>query len=249
MAATQLSPSLTTTKQAAWTATVALVAIAYFAVMIAALHVLRPDRNPIQQPTSEYAVGPYGWLMTSAFFSMSVASFALVLGLSQGVSPPARSRLGLGLLGLWAAGVLVAMTFPIDPDGAPRTLAGTIHRINGPLAFLSLTAGILLVSWRFQHDDTWRPFHRPALLLSLLMLAVFVATPLSIATGLGVAGLAQRVLLAATVTWFLLTAARLRSVALGSVTACRAAGGRAPPRRRPWRPRKRCGRCYTEPVG
>ena len=219
MAATQLAPSLPTRKQVAWTATVGLVAIAYFAVIIAALHVLRPDLNPIQRPTSEYAVGPYGWLMTSAFFSMSVASFALVLGLSQGVPPPARSRLGLALLGLWSVGVLIAMTFPIDPDGAPPTLAGTIHRIDGPLAFLSLTAGILLVSRRFRHDDTWRPLHRPALLLSLLMLAMFVATPLSLATGLGLAGLAQRVLLAATVTWFLLTAARLRSAALGSVSA------------------------------
>ena len=54
-------------------------------------HVFRRERcrlacaaselNPIQRPTSEYAVGPYGWLMTSAFFSLSVASFALVHGL------------------------------------------------------------------------------------------------------------------------------------------------------------------------
>jgi hypothetical protein len=213
MAATHLSPSLPTRKQATWTATVALVAIAYFAAIIAALHVLRPDHNPIQRPTSEYAVGPHGWLMASAFFSMSVASFALVLGLSRGVPPPVRSRLGLGLLGLWGAGVLIAMTFPIDPDGAPQTLSGTIHRVNGPLAFLSLTAGILLVSRRFRHDDTWRPLHRPGLLLSLVMLAMFVATPLSLAAGLGVAGLAQRISLAAAVTWFLLTAGRLRSVA------------------------------------
>lgn len=213
MSAIHLSPSLPRMRQVAWAATVALVAIAYFAAIIVALHVLRPDRNPIQRPTSEYAVGPYGWLMTSAFFSMSAASFALVLGLSHGVSAPARSRLGLGLLGLWGVGVLIAMTFPIDPDGATPTLAGTIHRITGPLAFLSLTAGILLVSRHFKHDDAWRPLHRPALILSLLMLAMFVAMPLSLATGLGVAGLVQRIMLAAAVSWFLLAAARLRAVA------------------------------------
>jgi bacteriorhodopsin len=110
------------------------------------------------------------------------------------------------------------MSFPIDPEGAPQTLSGTIHRINGPLAFLSLTAGTILVSRRFKQDGLWRPFHRPALILSLLMLAVFVATFLNIATGSGLAGLCQRIFLAVFVTWFVLTAARLRSFATGSVS-------------------------------
>jgi len=157
--------------------------------------------------------------MTSAFFSMSMASWALVIGLYQGVSHPARSRIGLGLLGLWGVGVLIAMLFPIDLEGAPQTISGTIHRMNGPLTFLSLTAGAILVSRRFKHDETWRPFHRTALILSLVMLAAFIGIFLSIATESGFAGLAQRIDLAALVTWMLLTAARLRSVALGSVSA------------------------------
>jgi hypothetical protein len=218
MASPILSLSLPTRKQVASIATVALVGIAYFVVIIVALHVLRPDLNPIQRPTSEYAVGPYGWLMTSAFFNMSVASWALVIGLYQGVSQPARSRIGLGLMGLWGVGVLIAMLFPIDLDGAPQTLSGMIHRINGPLTFLSLTAGVILVSRRFKHDEKWRPFHRSALILSLVMLAAFIATPLSVATESGLAGLCQRISLATFVTWFLLTAARLRSMALGSVS-------------------------------
>jgi hypothetical protein len=219
MASTHLSLSLQTRKQVASIATVAIAGIAYFVVIIVTLHVLRPDLNPIQRPTSEYAVGPYGWLMTSAFFSMSMASWALVIGLYQGVSQPARSRIGLGLLGLWAVGVLIAMLFPIDLEGAPQTIAGTIHRMNGPLTFLSLTAGAILVSRRFKHDETWRPFHRTALILSLVMLAAFIGTFLSIATESGFAGLAQRIDLAALVTWMLLTAARLRSVGRGSVSA------------------------------
>ncbi|HEY3232336.1 MAG TPA: DUF998 domain-containing protein [Roseiflexaceae bacterium] len=219
MASTHLSLSLQTRKQVASIATVAIAGIAYFVVIIVALHVLRPDLNPIQRPTSEYAVGPYGYLMTSAFFSMSVASWALVIGLYQGVSQPARSRIGLGLLGLWAVGVLIAMLFPIDLEGAPQTISGTVHRMNGPLTFLSLTAGVILVSRRFKHDETWRPFHRTALILSLVMLAAFIGTFLSIATESGFAGLTQRIYLATFVTWFLLTAARLRSMALGSVLA------------------------------
>ena len=88
MSSTNLSPSLT---QLARTATVALVGIAYFTLIIVVLHLLRPDLNPLSTPTSEYAVGPYGFLMTSAFFSMSLGSFALVIGLYQGISQQARS--------------------------------------------------------------------------------------------------------------------------------------------------------------
>jgi bacteriorhodopsin len=213
-----LSPSLHTRQQVARAATIALVGVVYFVVIIVVLHLLRPDLSPISQPTSEYAVGQYGFLMSSAFFSMSLASFALVVGLYQGVSPRARSSIGLGLLGLWGVGILIAMSFPIDPEGAPQTVSGTIHRINGPLAFLSLTAGTILVSRRFKHDQQWRPFHRTALILSLLMVAAFVATFLNIATGSGFAGLCQRIFLAVFVTWFVLTAARLRSLATGSVS-------------------------------
>jgi hypothetical protein len=219
MASTHLLPGLQTRKQTASIATVALVGVAYFVVAIVVLHVLRSDLNPIQRPTSEYAVGPYGWLMTSAFFSMSVASWALVMGLYQGVSQPARSRIGLGLMGLWGVGLLIAMLFPIDLDGAPQTLSGAIHGINGPLAFLSLTAGVIFVSRRFKYDEAWRPVYRSALILSLVMLALFFATPVSIATESGLAGLFQRVYLVTFVTWFVLTATRLRSMALGPVSA------------------------------
>lgn len=219
MSSTNLSPSLHTRTQLARIATLALVGVVYFAVVIIALHFLRSDLNPIRRPTSEYAVGSYGFLMTSAFFSMSLGSFALVIGLYQGVSQPARSRVGLGLLGLWAVGVLIAMIFPIDLEGAPQTISGTIHGINGPLAFLSLTAGAILVSRRFEQDEKWRSFHRTALTLSLIMLAAYIATFLNNATGSGFAGLCQRIFLAAFVTWFFLTAARLRSTAVGSVLA------------------------------
>src|SRR5215204_6798797 len=217
MASTNLSPSLRTRTQLARIATVAIVGVAYFVVIIVVLHFLRADLNPIRRPTSEYAVGPYGFLMTSAFFSMSLASFALVIGLHQGISQRARSQVGLGLLGIWAVGVLIAMSFPIDPEGAPQTISGTIHRINGPLAFLSLTAGTILVSRRFKQDGLWRPIHRTAVILSLVMLAAFIANFLNIATASGFAGLCQRIFLVAFVTWFLLTAARLRSISSGSV--------------------------------
>jgi hypothetical protein len=199
-------------KLVVWITTFAIVGILYFAAIIALLHFLRPDLNPISNPTSAYAVGPYDFLMTSAFFSMSVASLALVVGLYQGVSHSPRFRIGLVLLGTWAVGVLTAMIFPMDADGAPSTLSGTIHQATGPLTFLSLTTGMIFMSWAFQQDEKWHPFYRKALTLAFVMLVAFVATFLSFATDSGTIGIAQRIALATAGTWMLLTAARLRAL-------------------------------------
>jgi hypothetical protein len=215
LASIDLSASAQT--KTASVATLSLVGILYFASAILALHFLRTDCNPIRQATSEYAVGPYGLLMTSAFFSLSVGSLALVLGLYQGVSQPARSRVGLGLLGVWGGAILIAGLFPVDLQGAPQSTSGTIHQINAPVAFLSLTTGAILVSRGFKDDEKWRPFHRFALMLSLVMLAEFLGIGLIIAMESGFAGLAQRVFIATFVTWLLPTAARLRSIAIGSL--------------------------------
>jgi hypothetical protein len=143
-----------------------------------------------------------------------LATFALVIGLVQSLSPSVQSRVGLTLLGLWGARALIAMSFPIDRDGAPQTLAGTIHGINGQLTFLSATIGVFLLSWRFKQDDRWRPFHRTALILSLFLLAGFIGGFLSRALQLEIAGLMQRITLVVLVMWMLLTAAHLRAVAV-----------------------------------
>jgi len=191
--------------------TIALICIAYFAFAIVALHFLRPDLNPLSRPTSEYAVGEYGFLMSTAFFSMSVASFSLLIGLYKGISKPAQSRIGLILLGIWGTGVLVAMMFPINREGTDLTTVNIIHRTNGPLIFLCLSVGAVLISRRVRLDDKWRPFYHTALTLSLIMLALFFITGANIATKSGFEGLCQRTFLLVFVTWFISMNLHLRS--------------------------------------
>jgi len=193
------------------TSTIALICIAYFAFAIVALHFLRPDLNPLSRPTSEYAVGEYGFLMSTAFFSMSVASFSLLIGLYKGISKPAQSRIGLILLGIWGTGVLVAMMFPINREGTDLTTVNIIHRTNGPLIFLCLSVGAVLISRRVRLDDKWRPFYHTALTLSLIMLALFFITGANIATKSGFEGLCQRTFLLVFVTWFISMNLHLRS--------------------------------------
>jgi hypothetical protein len=193
-------------------ATVALVGTAIFVILIAALHFLKPETSLIDRPTSEYAVGRFGYLMTVAFVALSVATWALVVGLSRDLSRQARSPLGLGLLAVFGTGLLVAAAFPIDLEGAPQTLAGSIHSINGPIAFLSLTAGTNLVSRRFKLDVKWLPRHRIASALALVMIPVFIAGGVAAARETG-AGIAQRVLLVTFAAWYMVVAFHLRATA------------------------------------
>jgi hypothetical protein len=215
----RIRPSRPAGRPVAVLATVSILGTALFVALIVALHFLSPDFDPIERPTSEYAVGPFGYLMTLAFISMSLSTWALVIGLSRDLSGPAQPRLGLGFLGVWGIGLLVAAAFPIDLERAPQTLAGTIHAINGPVAFLSLIIGTNLVSRGFKKDMRWRPIHRFASVLALIMIAEFVAGGLTAAMETG-AGIAQRILIVTFATWFLVTALRLRA----NATAAAASG-------------------------
>jgi len=198
-----------TTKQLA---TLSLICVICFAGIIFALHFLRPDLNPINRPTSEYAVGRYGIMMSTAFFSMSVATFTLLIGLYKGIPKTTRSRAGLIFLGVWGVAVLIAMLLPIDPDGTELTTTGKIHRINGPVGFLCLSLGIFLVTRSFNRDENWRSFYPLARILSWLILGMFVITGINIGTKSGFEGLCQRVFLVIMLTWFILTTLHLRSV-------------------------------------
>lgn len=214
MASTHVSLQLQAGKQVAVAAAIAIAGAAYFGLAIVALHFLKPDLDPVSRMTSEYANGPYGFVMTSAFFSMVLASAALILALYRGAPRHALSLTGLVFLGMWAVGVTVAMIFPIDPGGVPVTLAGTIHQTAGPPTFLCVTMGVALISWRLGRDEHWRSLRWALLTLALVVAVGFAATAYTFFTGVEIAGLMQRIVLAAVVTWIVLVATRLRPTAL-----------------------------------
>lgn len=58
-------------------AVVALISAGAVIILLILLHFLKDDVNPNWQPISEYALGKYGWIVTLAFLSLSVACFAL----------------------------------------------------------------------------------------------------------------------------------------------------------------------------
>ena len=108
----------------------------YFALSVVALHLLRPDYDPTMRAVSEFAVGPYGYFMTVAFFAIGLGMLALAFGISP-VSPPSRSsKAGRILVALCGAGVVVAGIFPTDVSDSITTTSGAIHQAASGFSFL-----------------------------------------------------------------------------------------------------------------
>jgi hypothetical membrane protein len=186
-------------------------AVVYFVLNLIILHILRPDYDPTRRFISEYAVGPYGGLMTSAFYVLGMGSLALVPGLYRGVALPGRSLPGLALLAIWSIGVILVGFYPTDLQEGPATQVGVIHNQSATIAFESITVAMILFSIRFRRDDRWQHYARPSLALGVMAL-IALAAIIYLFFPLGVPGLGQRLFLAAVLSWLFITAVRLRFV-------------------------------------
>jgi len=195
-------------------ALLAIVGVAGYLLNIAALHFLRPDVNPVSEPMSNYAVGPYGFLLIAADIGSSVAALTLMFGLYLGIAPPGRSYVGLFLLGLYGVSELLAGIFPIDVGGEATTV-GTIHNIVGNLSFFAFPIAAILLSLGMGKDERWHSFRRPALAVSFAVVLTVILTIVS--SNIGLLGVTQRLANVTALLWMLVVALHLRSVAQGTL--------------------------------
>ena len=160
---------------------------AYYVIVLIILHILEPAFDPRFRFMSEYALGDYGWLMTTTFFALGLASLAAAIGL-QNVHQWSRStRIGLGLLIVAAIFVWLAGVFR---DSIPHLLAGVV-------AFPSMVMAVLLLSWTFRRAAGWQTIYPVTLLIGLGMLAMLFL----MVGDLGMPGLQQRVFIFLFLLW------------------------------------------------
>ena len=187
----------------------AVTGFVFFAASLVALHGLRPDYHPVTETVSQYAVGPYGYVMTAAFFALGLSVVGLALGLLRGVTP--APRLGGALLGVAGVCVFLVAVFRIDraPDAMPT--AEVVHNSAFVASFIFTVVSMFILTGRFKHDARWRPIQHISLALSLAALAGFAAfigtydTPWR--------GAAQRFSIVTILLWLMLASARLRFLA------------------------------------
>jgi hypothetical membrane protein len=160
---------------------------AYFVIVLIVLHILEPEFDPRFRFMSEYALGDYGWLMTTTFFALGLAPLVAAIGLQNAYQSSRSTRIGLGLLIVAAIFIWLAGIFR---DSIPHLLAGVV-------AFPSMVMAVLLLSWTFRRAAGWQTIYPVALFIGLAMLAMFFL----MVADLGMPGLQQRVFIFLFLLW------------------------------------------------
>ena len=200
-------------------ATASIACFTYSVLALLLLHVLRPDYAPAHHMISDYAVGPYGWVMTIWFLAMSCGCLMLLLGLVRSGPNTIAARIATLLLGVASIGLVVSAIFPTDVQ-PPSTRTGEIHDMSFLVNIVSILLAIVLLSVNFGSQPRWRPYRRTALTLAGLIALAAVLQFLTLHKGAPY-GLANRLFVTVLLAWLLATSIRLRAVAASeSVCGC-----------------------------
>lgn len=198
---------------AAW---LAITAVITYQGLLVVLLFLRPDLDPYWHTISEWAIGPYGWLMTLAFLT-SALSYAALFVLLKSQIRGVIGWIGLGILLICVIGTTGVGLFTTDPFDTPPdaiTTTGLIHMISGFGALMLLPFAALLLNLNLAlQNPVWRSARRVLLwtaglpLLGLVgfwvHLALFVL-PLAVQYGPDVPlGWPNRILLLLYMVWLI----------------------------------------------
>jgi Protein of unknown function (DUF998) len=158
--------------------------------VVVALHLLRPDLDPMSHRLSDYANGPHGWLMAVVFGVTAAAALVLApIIASSGRTAGRRRAIGVALvvaaIGLAAAG---AFRTGVREAGA---LSDQLHGLTSSVAAIALVVAATASGRRA---------------IAVPAGVVLATSPLLHRTA--VAGLDQRVLWALVLVWLLTSAPR-----------------------------------------
>jgi hypothetical membrane protein len=157
----------------------------------------------ISNPISGLGVGPNAQLFNAAFILSGLMLLAGVVGIFQTTrasGQAAARRACAALLALSPLGLAMAGIFTLESSLL-------LHNVAALLLFAPPVLGFLAAGLYFRHIPRWRRFGNWLLVgspLTLLLMFLFVRTfdLATVAAGLGVAGLTERVLLVEIHAWF-----------------------------------------------
>jgi hypothetical protein len=143
-------------------ARLAIVAIVLYQIVLITLILLRPDLAPSWHTISEWAIGPYGWIMSGAFL-ISAMSYAALFVMLKPQLHGSMGRIGLGIFlmcVIGATGVGICTTDPM-PLHSPLSTTGTLHVVFGTSQLVLLPFAALLINLSLaRNNETWAPARR-----------------------------------------------------------------------------------------
>lgn len=176
-------------------ATAAATLIAAAAVL--ALHTLRRDLEPASHRLSEYATGPWWWLMTLAFAAVAGGVW-LLRGALPATGPLRHVRT---LLFVAAVGFVVSAVFPTDPTTS-EGVRETVHSLASTGALIALIAVAVWTVTVGAEAVGWRGARGPAAVATAIATLGVLISP-QVHDGPRT-GTVQRVVCVALIAWLLL---------------------------------------------
>ena len=159
------TPSITNESAAAISrlaALASLAAAALFLVLLALLHVIKPEFDPSWRFISEYAIGNQGWLMIVAFFALALSCASLGIAIRSEVRTTS-GKIGLALLIVVAVTLILAGVFVADPITATKeelTTHGTLHGLAAMMGIPGLPIAAVLISRSLLRNPDWSSARR-----------------------------------------------------------------------------------------
>lgn len=140
-----------------------------FLSLLALLHLLTPEFDPSWRMVSEYAIGPYGWLMTLAFLCWAGSVAGVLIGLWP-VLHTTVGRIGRWWLAAVAAALAGAALWKTNAitDPTPRT-ANELHRLCGAIVILTFPIAASLVLRGLRRAPGWAGARRRLVLGTALV--------------------------------------------------------------------------------
>ena len=196
------------------------------ALLIISLHAIKPEFEPSWRFISEYAIGPYGWIMKLAFLIWAASFILLALPLRNEVKTWV-GKAGVVILFIVAAALVFAGLFAQDPVTATPdelTTSGTVHAIASMIGIPGIPiAAVLISSSLVRTNPAWTP-HRSSVMwsahatwISLALMVAYLAWAVPRAGGFNpevLAGWMNRLVVATYLAWQFAIAYRLRALAV-----------------------------------
>ncbi|WP_165967497.1 DUF998 domain-containing protein [Luteimonas aestuarii] len=172
--------------------------IACFLAAAIALHLLRPDLDPVHSQMSLYLIGAHGAWLQAAYVALGIAMVGLAFGVYRSLAIEARSAVPLLCFVLGSLSLSTTAYAWMDLPGVDASFEGWLHGITAQAAFLFATTGIVLQALRLRRDPSWRT---PARWLLPWAIACFAAVWALALWHDAPRGLAQKAVIALIVGW------------------------------------------------
>lgn len=160
-------------------------------------------------------------MQITAFVVSGLGTLGLAYALRQLTAGTRGSRIGALLLAVYGAGAILSAIFPTDPVAsagvvwAQATPSMIVHVMVGLVSFLSVTVGVVVLTWTFSWETRWRQLTTWFALLATGTVSLVIAQSVEQVTSPR-AGLTQRALVTLIAAWLILAAFRARSLTMGA---------------------------------